>query len=227
MPADLCGGQRVIIQVLTLGDLSLQRDISADEVSAAIEEQRGEQPAHSAVAVGERVNTQKIVNEHGDENERIDLSLRDSEIKLLAYRVNGDWRFIGGKRRENGIFLSVGADRIDIILHVFKFAADAFAGMTVKNFMQLQDIIRRDRDKFVAFVNDVESIPVAGNFLLVACARGGLIGQKLFKPCIRRADTINLVRGFGALNPGDLHKFIKFLRLLLKIELLPAFRLMD
>ena len=122
------------------------------------------------------MNTQKIVNEHGDENERIDLSLRDRTVELLADGIDCHGRFVGGKGRENGIFLSVGAHRVDVILHVFEFAADALAGMAVQNFVQLQDIVRRNGDIFVVLMNDVEGVAVARDLLLVARARRGLVG---------------------------------------------------
>ena len=84
------------------------------------------------------MNTQKIVNKYGNENERIDLSLRDRTVKLLAYDINSHRRFVGSKRREDSKFFSIVTYRIDVILYVFEFAADTFPGMAVQNFVQLQ-----------------------------------------------------------------------------------------
>ena len=118
------------------------------------------------------MNTQKIVNKYRNENERIDLSLRDRTVKLLTYDINSYRRFVGSKRREDSEFFSIVTYRIDIILYVFEFAAD-----TLQNFVQLQDIICRNGNIFVILMNNIESIAITGNLFLITRARCGLVGQ--------------------------------------------------
>ena len=121
------------------------------------------------------MNTQKIVNKYGNKNERIDLSLRDRTVKLLAYDINSHRRFVGSKRREDSKFFSIVTYRIDVILYVFEFAADTFPGMAVQNFVQLQDIICRNGNIFVVLVNNIEGIAITDNLFLVACTRSDLV----------------------------------------------------
>ena len=51
MPANLRGFQRVIIGLFVPRNLGLQRNIFSDLISRPIEQQRGEEPGHPAVAV--------------------------------------------------------------------------------------------------------------------------------------------------------------------------------
>ena len=121
------------------------------------------------------MNTQKIVNKYRDENERINISLRDRTVKLLTYDINSYRRFVGSKRREDSEFFSIVTYRIDIILYVFEFATDTFPGMAVQNFVQLQDIICSNGNIFVVLVNNIEGIAITDNLFLVACTRSDLV----------------------------------------------------
>ena len=78
-PAALTLLQCIVVQALVLRDFALKGDVSADHVAGAIQQQRRQQAAHSAVAVVERMNTEKIVDEYGDQQERIDLLYSDED----------------------------------------------------------------------------------------------------------------------------------------------------
>lgn len=67
-------------------------------------------------------------------------------VELLANLVNGRRCFIGGKRCENRVLFSICVYAADIVLHVLKLTADTFTRMTVKDFMQLQEIVGGNRE---------------------------------------------------------------------------------
>lgn len=56
--------------------------------------------------------------------------------------------------------------------------------MRVQDLMELQDIVGRKGNVFIIFMNDAQGIPIAGDLLLVARTRCGLIRQQLFQPRI-------------------------------------------
>ena len=63
-PAVLAGFQCVIIKILITGDLALQGDIFSYIVAAPVEQKGSKQAAHSSVTVAERMDAQKIMDEH-------------------------------------------------------------------------------------------------------------------------------------------------------------------
>ena len=99
--------------------------------------------------------------------------------------------------------------------------------MRVQDLMELQDIVGRKGNVFIIFMNDAQGIPIAGDLLLVARTRCGLIRQQLFQPRIGRADPFNGIGRFRALHFRDLDKFIKPLRHVFQMQFLLALRLMN
>ena len=227
MPSDLRIGQRGIIKIFIFCNFRFERNIFTHRIAAAIQKQRCEQSAHSAVAVVKRMNTQEVVNENRNENERIHVAFGNSTVELLANLVNGRRCFIGGKRCENRVLFSICVYAADIVLHVLKLTADTFTRMTVKDFMQLQEIVGGNGNIFITFVYDVQNVPVTGNFFFVTCSGRCLFGQKLFKPCIGSADAFDFVGSFGTLYLCNLHELFKFLRLLPDIQVLFAFHFVN
>jgi hypothetical protein len=71
MPIDRTVLQYFIISVLAVLDQFFQADVFAYDVTGAVEQQQCQQTAYAAVAVIERVNTEKIQNEHGYEQKRV------------------------------------------------------------------------------------------------------------------------------------------------------------
>ena len=130
------------------------------------------------------MNAQKIMNEYGNENERIDFPCPERKAKLPADLLHRKRRLIRRKRSEQGTCLSVCVRRVDVVLNVFEFSADGLCRMRVQDLMELQDIVGRKGNVFIIFMNDAQGIPIAGDLLLVARTRCGLIRQQLFQPRI-------------------------------------------
>ena len=85
-----------------MGDLCLQRNVSPDLEPAPIQQQRRQQPGHAAVAVDERVDAQKVVDEAGDQQQRVRLALADGAIVRVAQVRHRSRRFIGREGSEEG-----------------------------------------------------------------------------------------------------------------------------
>ena len=99
--------------------------------------------------------------------------------------------------------------------------------MRVQDLMELQDIVGRKGNVFIIFMNDAQGIPIAGDLLLVARTRCGLIRQQLFQARIGRAYPFDGIGCFCALHFSDLDKLFKLLRRVFQIEFLLSLRLMN
>lgn len=62
MPTILGLMKGIIIQILVLGDFSLQGNVLTDIEAGAVQKQRCQQPAHSAIPIVKGMDTEKIVD---------------------------------------------------------------------------------------------------------------------------------------------------------------------
>lgn len=173
------------------------------------------------------MNAQKIMNEYGDGNEQIDFPCPERKAKLPADLLHRKRRLIRRERSEQGTCLSVCVRRVDVVLNVFEFSADGLCRMRVQDLMELQDVVGRKGNVFIIFMNDAQGIPIAGDLLLVARTRCGLIRQQLFQARIGRAYPFDGIGCFRALHFSDLDKLFKLLRRVFQIEFLLALCLMN
>ena len=88
--------------------------------------------------------------------------------------------------------------------------------------MQLQNIVRSDRDGIKILMNDIQCIPVSGNLLFVSVSGCRFILYQLFDSGVGGNDSFNGIRCFGTLYLCNLNKLFELIRTLLKIHLLLA-----
>lgn len=98
MPASLGLIERVIVKVFVFGDFGLQRDIFSNIETIFVKQQSRKQPAHSAVPVVERMDTQKIVNKNRNRYERLNFHIPDNTIIFLTNPIQCFRCFIGRQR---------------------------------------------------------------------------------------------------------------------------------
>ena len=222
MPASLGILQRNIIGILILRNLRFQGNIFPHLVPCTVQQQRCKQPGHSAIAVQKRVNAEKVVDEHRDNQQCIHLSLPNGAIVRLADFAHGIRGFVGSQRCEQRKPVSCGIRCADIILHILKAAAKGRIGVAEQDFMKLQNVVWCQGNIIEIFMHNVQRIPVTGNFPLVAVARGCLLLHQLVQTGFRCADALNRVGCLSALHLGNLHQPFQFLGLLPDIHgLLP------
>ena len=222
MPTVLRPAQRVVIEILILGYLSLQRDISSHIKAVLIQKQSRKKSAHPAVAVIERMNAEKIMNKYGNGYQRLNLSISRHNCVFFAYPVQRLGRFKRRKRREQYLRASVRIRSAYIILHVLGFARHRIAHMRVKHFVQLQDVVARERNGVKALVYDIERVAIAGDLLLVAVPRRSLFLDQLPDARARGHDALNGIGRLGALDLSYIDQFIQFLRRSLQAHFLLA-----
>ena len=179
MPASLGILQRNIIGILILRNLRFQGNIFPHLVPCTVQQQRCKQPGHSAIAVQKRVNAEKVVDEHRDNQQCIHLSLPNGAIVRLADFAHGIRGFVGSQRCEQRKPVSCGIRCADIILHILKAAAKGRIGVAEQDFMKLQNVVWCQGNIIEIFMHNVQRIPVTGNFPLVAVARGCLLLHQL------------------------------------------------
>ena len=154
----------------------------------------------------------------------LQLHVPDHQIVLFADTIQCGRCFIWSEGSEQDLGMSVLHGRADIVLHVLGMTGNRVVRVTVKDLVQLKDIVARDRDGVKALVNDGKNVAVPGDLLLAAVTRRRLLFNELPDARIRGHDAFYGVGGLGTLDLGDLHQFFQFLRSLLQIQLLlPGF----
>ena len=169
MPSDLRLTQDIIIEILVFCDFSLQRDIFAHIKSAAVEQQCGQQAAHSAVSIIEGMNAEKVVDEHRNDDQWLHFHVPNDPIVLLADPVQGLRRFIGSQWRKQGLHMAVGIGGADVVLHVFGPARHGVVHVAVEDLVELQDVVLCNRDGVKVLMDEVQHIPVTCNLSSTSC----------------------------------------------------------
>lgn len=205
-----------------MGDLRLQRNIPADLESASIQQQRRHQSGHATVAVDERVDAQKVVDEAGDQQQRVRLALANGAIVRITQIGHGLRRFIRREGREESEGLALRRGGADIVLHVLERATEGAVRVAEHDLVQLEDVIRRQRDILEVIVDRVQRVAVSRDLLFIAAAGRGLFAHELTQACFRSADALDGVGGLRALHLGYLDQLFHLLRLPLEIHGLPA-----
>ena len=222
MPAVLRLRQRLIIEVFVLGDFRLQRNIFSHKEPTSVEKKRRQKTAHSAVAIVEWMDAEKIMDKHRNHQERLDFHIADHAVVLRADGIQRLRRFVRRQRRKKELWLPVRPGGGDIILDVLDLTSHWIVHLAVENFVQLQNNILRDRNGIKILMNDRQRVTVTRDFLLVAVSGRGFFLDQLFDTRARRHDPLNGVGAFRALNLCDLHKLFQLRRTLLQIQLLLA-----
>ena len=220
MPSDLRLTQDIIIEILVFCDFSLQRDIFAHIKSAAVEQQCGQQAAHSAVSIIEGMNAEKVVDEHRNDDQRLHFHVPNDPVVLLANPVQGLRRFIGGQWRKQGLHMAVGIGGADVVLHAFGPARHGIVHVAVEDLVELQDVVLGDGDGVEVLVNEVQHVPVTSDLLFIPVSRHRFLLHKLSDTGVCGHDALNGIGCLGALHLCDLYQFLQFLWPLFQVQFL-------
>ena len=133
MPSRLAQFQGIVVCILRTGDLAFKGDIAPDRISAAIQQEGGQEPAHAAVSVVEGMYAEKIVDEHRDQDQRINFLCIDYAVEALADRLHGRRGLKRSKRCKQHKAMSRRVCRVDIVLRILEGAADPALGSRKRN----------------------------------------------------------------------------------------------
>ena len=182
VPADLTFAEGAVVEIFVFGDFGFEGNIFSNLETVLVEEEGGEEAAHASVSVIEGMNAQKIVNENGDEEERLGLAFSDGAVVFVAKFGERYRRLIRGERREKGLGRAVRMGRADVILHIFQFAAHGIGHVAAQDFVELQDVIDGNGDDVEIFVNEGEDVAIAGDFFFVTIFRRRFFQRNLPEP---------------------------------------------
>ena len=153
-------------------------------------------------------------------NQGFQLIVSDNAVVFIAYCVKCFRCFKRRERCEQRFRMSIRIGGADIVLHILRFSHHRVIHVTVQNLMELQNIVLRERDCVETLMNDIQYIPVSGNFLFVAVFRCCLFLYQLTDTGACCDNTFDRIGCFGALHLCNLYQFFEFLRFLLQIQLL-------
>ena len=173
------------------------------------------------------MNTEKIMDKYGNQDQRIDLLCIRHPAEALADRVDGRRRFIGSERCEQHETASGRICRADIVLRILEGAADPALGILEQIPVELQDVSRTQGNILEILVDRVQYVSVSGDLPLIPVPGRGFFRAKLLKTCIGCANPLDLIGSLRALDLCDLNQTLQIPRLALEKKLLPPFILMD
>ena len=137
------------------------------------------------------MDAKKVVDEAGDQQQRVRLAFADGAIICVAQVGHSLRRFIGGERREESEGLAFRCGGADIILHVLERATEGAVRVAEHDLVQLEDIIRRQRDILEVIVDRVQRVAVSRDLLFIAAAGNGLFAHELTQARFRGADALD------------------------------------
>ena len=156
------------------------------------------------------MNAEKVVDEHGNDDQRLHFHIPNDPIVFLADSVQGLRRFVWGQGREQGLHMAIGIGSADIVLHVFSSAGHGVVHVTVEYLVELQDVVLGDGDGVEVLVNEVQHIPITCNLLLVPVSWRRFLLNQLPDAGVCSHDALNGIGCLGALHLCNLHQFLQF-----------------
>jgi len=116
--------------------------------------------------------------------------------------------------------MAVGISGADVVLHAFGPACHGIVHVTVKDLVELQDVVLGDGDGVEVLMNEVQHVPITRNLLLVLVSRRRFLLHKLPDTGVCGHDALNGIGCLDALHLCDLHQFLQFLRPLFQVQFL-------
>ena len=219
--------QSLIIGFLGVGDQLLDTDIFAHDITGAIQEQQCQKSAHAAVAIIERMDAEKVQNEHGNQQQRVEFCIPHCLLKSIAQCRYGFRRFPCWDRLKPNNPLTIRQFLGDYIIGVLEAAADGLAAELVQIPMKLQNDGGLRRDIVVTLVDCGQHIAVTGDLFLAAGLRHSLVADNFLEAIIRRNDALDTVGCLGTLNFCNLQQVSQCICLRLNKEVLLPLVLVD
>ena len=199
--------ENLIVGFLALLNEFFNTDIFAHDIACPVEQQQGQQAAHTAVTVVKGMNTEKVQNEHRDQQQRIHVILPHSLLVGPAEAVHRLRRLPGRERLKANRFVSLFVLLCNHIVQGFIMSTVGRAAKFIEVPVELQDHRCFWRDIVKALMNGGQYIPVTGDLLLVPGTGGSFVLHQLFQALVRSINTLDFVGGLGALDLGDFHQF--------------------
>ncbi len=212
--------ERLVVGLLRPLHEHLEADVFAHRASRAVEQQEREQTAHAAVAVGERVDAEKVQDEECGREERIVAAFFQRRPERIAECCHRHRRLPSGDGSETDGPGAAGVGLGDDVVARLPFAADADGKVGVEVAVQLTDHGGSDRDGVMAFVDGRQHVAVSENLALVPVPGRRLLRDKFAKALVRRIDALDPVRGVGTLDLRDFQKRVERVRLGAEVEIL-------
>ena len=154
------------------------------------------------------MDAEEVVDKARDDQQRIHLAFTDGKVVRIAQLSHRLGRFIRCQGCKQRIGLSVCRGRTDIVLYVLEGSAEGAVGVSEHDLVELQDIVGLKRDILEVLMHRVQRVAVACDFFLVAGARRRLLAHELSQARIRRADSLDLIGGFCALDLCNLNQLL-------------------
>ena len=153
------------------------------------------------------MNTEEVQNEHGNQQQRIHVTLPHSLLVGSAEAVHCLRRFPGRKGLKTNAFISLGIRLGDYIVRCFIVPAVGCAAEFIEIAVELQDHGGFGRDIVKALMDGGQCIPVASDLLLVPGAGGSFVLHQLLQALVRGIDSLDFIGCLGTLDLGNLHQF--------------------
>ena len=199
--------QSLVIGFLGIGDQFLNTDIFANDIAGAVQEQQCQEPAHAAIPVIEGVDAEKIQNEDGNQQQRVEFSILHSRFKRAAQRRNSRRRFPRRNRLKPDNLLTVRQFFGNHVIRIFEAAADGLTAVFVQIPVKLQNDRWLWRNIVMAFMNRCKHIAVSGNLFFTASFWHCFITHDFLQSVIRGDNSLDAVRRLCALNFRNFQKF--------------------
>ena len=195
--------QGFVIGAFALLDDLLNTDEFADDIAASVEQEQGEQAAHATVAVIERMDAEKVEDEHRDQQQRIGVGILQGFIVRGADVFDRFGRLPCRYGFESDELIALRVFFGDDVVGSFVAAADGTAAVFVEVAVELEDRSGLEGDVVVVLVDGGENVTVAGDFLLAAVAGNGFIENDLLDAIVRGVNALDLVGRLRALDLGN------------------------
>ena len=101
------------------------------------------------------MNTQKIVNKYRNDNQWFNFHITNNTIIFLTDFIQCFRGFIRCKGSKQVLHMTIRVSGTNVVLHTFRPACHRIIHVAIQNFMKLQDIILRNRNRIKAFVNNI------------------------------------------------------------------------
>ena len=167
-----------VICLLAVGNKPFKTDILSDRVTRTVKQKECEKSAHSSVAVAERVNAEKIKNNHRKKDKLVDLRIRACGVIGVTKVFQRVRCFPRRNRAEANMLISVDVGLCDHVIGCFISPADRRTGKFIQIAMQLKDKVRPQRNIVITFVYYGKNVSVAGDLFFASVPGHGFLKNK-------------------------------------------------
>ena len=155
MPVLISLRQCCIILILSLCNCFFNADVLPHNISILIQHQKGQQPAHSAVTIIERMDTEKIQDKTGDQKQGINEFSVQHILISAAKCLHSTRCLVWFQRAEQHMAFPAGKGHIDLIGCSLKMSSIGQIRIFQQITVQLQDVPRLYRNIGIVLVDEI------------------------------------------------------------------------